>query len=725
MSSRLPASALLVLLTPLTALAQSDVPADATLLPGVEIRGDAVQNSVERAIRARRDAPDSRVVIERQELTQFNDLPIGDVLRRLPSAVFDGGNRARELNLRGAGREYTQILINGRRLLDGASARTIQLDRLPAAMVERVEFLRSPMADRDAQGAAGTLNIVLRNDIQTPITELGIGAGLYEQQGAIGDINLLHANRAGRLSYTLLGSLQSPARSEDADVLAYSGTGAANGGSLNSNRRRYGQVSLLPSFRLDLGATNVVLEPSYLFTRENRLDIKDELLTNQSAVRRQEREDRTRFRESYGSRVAVTHDFGAFSTTAALDAQQGREDTRRKAERYTSSGLIDRLRRRTEDVDFTRVAPSFRVDSPLPGHRLSFGLGHVAETRDEDNSDMQDGVPLAANAARVFAVREGISHAFVQDGIGIGPDGLLTLGMRFESSTTRTRDAAGLSTTTELDVPLPSANYRHRLGEATDLRLGVGRTLRRPDLRELSPTVTSDLGTTARPDTAGNANLRPERIWGADVGIDHAIYGGRGLLAANLFGRSVQDRIEQQVNFEAGRAVSRPTNVADGSFWGVEFEGRMPLDLLGRPEFSLWGNLALLDSQVDDPRLGRERRFADQPPVVGTVGLDWFVEPIATTFGVAANWRASTDVRVGQAAGASLRTERSEALRLDFSASIAVTEAITVSVSALNLLGEDEKVRATSYNASGNATAISIDREPTWRTLYVATRIRF
>lgn len=717
--------ALLALLAPLPALAQTDTARDATLLPGVEVRGDAVQSSVERAIRARREAPDSRVVIERQELTQFNDLPLGDVLRRLPSAVFDGGNRAREINLRGAGREYTQVLINGRRLLDGASSRTIQLDRLPASLVERVEFLRSPMADRDAQGAAGTLNIVLRSDIQEPLTELGLGAGLYEQQGAIGDVNLLHANRVGRLSYTLLGSVQSPARSEDADVLTYGGNGSANGGSLNTNRRRYGQVSLAPSFRLDLGATNILLEPTYFFTRENREDIKRELLTNQSAIRRTETEDRTRFRETLGSRVAVTHDFGAFSATTALDAQQGREDTRRAAERYLANGRLDRTRRRNEDIDFTRIAPSFRLDAPLPGHRLSFGIGHVLETRDEDNTDEQNGVPLAANAARVFEVRESISHAFAQDSIVVGPDGLLTLGMRFESSSTRTRDAVGASTTTELDVPLPSANYRHRLGEQTDLRLGVGRTLRRPDLRELSPTITTDLGTIARPDTAGNANLRPERIWGADAGIDHAIFGGRGLLAVNVFARSVQDRIEQQVNLEAGRAVSRPTNVADGQFWGVELEGRVPLDLIGRPEMSLWGNVALLDSQVDDPLLGRERRFADQPPAVGTVGLDWFVEPISTTFGMAANWRASTDVRTGQNGGGSLRTERSESVRLDFSASIAVTDAITVSVSALNLLGGTEKVNATTYDATGNATTMSRDSEPTWRTLYIATRIRF
>ncbi|MGX9105316.1 TonB-dependent receptor plug domain-containing protein, partial [Escherichia coli] len=90
---------------------------------------------------------------------------------------FAGANRAREVQLRGIGPEYAQVLVNGRRILDANSKRSVQLDHIPSSLVERVEIIRSPLASQEGQGAAGTVNIILKQRAKSGNGEIGIGAG--------------------------------------------------------------------------------------------------------------------------------------------------------------------------------------------------------------------------------------------------------------------------------------------------------------------------------------------------------------------------------------------------------------------------------------------------------------------------------------------------------------------------------------------------------------------
>ena len=94
---------------------------------------------------------------------RFEPLSVGDMMKRVPGVSFqsDIGEYA-EPSLRGIGSEYTQILVNGRRVTGGTNDNTIVVDRIPAELVERVEIIRSPSSDIDSQGVGGTLNIILK-----------------------------------------------------------------------------------------------------------------------------------------------------------------------------------------------------------------------------------------------------------------------------------------------------------------------------------------------------------------------------------------------------------------------------------------------------------------------------------------------------------------------------------------------------------------------------------
>ena len=49
---------------------------------------------------------------------------------------------------------YTQILINGSKMPGAGADRSFFVDRIPAELVERIEIVRSPSANRSGEGAA-------------------------------------------------------------------------------------------------------------------------------------------------------------------------------------------------------------------------------------------------------------------------------------------------------------------------------------------------------------------------------------------------------------------------------------------------------------------------------------------------------------------------------------------------------------------------------------------
>lgn len=94
---------------------------------------------------------------------RFEPLSVGEMLKRVPGVTFadDIGEYAAP-SLRGIGSEYTQVLINGRRISGSGNDNTVLVDRIPAELVERIEIIRSPTSDMDSQGIGGTLNIILK-----------------------------------------------------------------------------------------------------------------------------------------------------------------------------------------------------------------------------------------------------------------------------------------------------------------------------------------------------------------------------------------------------------------------------------------------------------------------------------------------------------------------------------------------------------------------------------
>ncbi|RYD30048.1 MAG: TonB-dependent receptor, partial [Verrucomicrobiaceae bacterium] len=628
------------------ATAATAADAQETLAPLI-VEGDRVATAAEEAITAKREAPNAVTVIDSEQLNQFGDQPLGDALRRVPGVTFGGANRAREIQLRAIGDQYTQVLINGRPMIDGNSRRSVQVDRIPSSLVERVEIIRSPLASLDGQGAAGTVNIILKNTNFAPRTDIGVGGGYLEENGWIGDATFFQAGGFGALKYSFAGGVQRQRRNESKDTYVFNAAGLPNGGELGINEREYNQINLLPSLELTLSPQDILrFEPSYLYTEEDRDDIKGRLINSHLGTDRTDDEFRNRVRENfgiYGGWVRDMEKSGVF--TLSIDQQWAREDTTRDASRFNGAGVFQQRRLRTEDVELERTNPAFKYEGKFDAHAVAFGFDFSRSTRDEDNSDVTVGGAPIFTPNRRFDVREDRWNVYVQDSWQLAEGTRLTGGLRLENSDTRTRDFNGVGTSVSETFLLPSLHVVQRLQENTDFRAGIARTLRRPDLRELTPTISDGTGTIANPFIGGNPDQTPESVWGLDTGFDHYFMERKGIVSLNAFARKFEDKIEALSELEGATYVSRPRNVGDGELYGVELEGRVPLEILRLPQLTLWGNATWVHTELDDPN-GGTRRFADQHDAVANIGLDYHVEAIRTTFGVSANWASGYDQRI-------------------------------------------------------------------------------
>jgi iron complex outermembrane receptor protein len=701
---------------------QSPTGVDPAGLDGTADPANVIGIAAKSALDARAGKPNAIVVIEGAQLNQFNDLSIGDAIRRLPGVTFPTVNRSRDIKLRGIGKEYTQILLDGRPLLDGDSSRNMEVDRIPASFIERIEITRSPLASMESQGAAGTVNIITRRNFGASGGQITVGAGRVEGNGVPGEFTAWQGGEVGSLRYFIGGGYQRRFVQESANTYIFGANGTTpNRGNLVEQHRKFDEHTFLSRFEWKMDPANtIIFAPSYLKTTEARDQHDRRLSTDQTYIDRDTHEVRGRIRETYGSYLEWRHDLSAVSSTRAFfDYQKGREDTTRDSTQttYNALGVITSgptvQTPRFVPIALERWAPGAAFRTQFGGHTFETGVG-LAHTSRAENEE-RGGVPYVS---RNYKIGESIYHAFISDSFSVLGRDRLTVGLRLEHSQTESVDFAGSGITRDATDLNPSLQYKVSAAPNIDFRLGVARTLRRPDLRELTPTTVTNGGSIIDPDTRGNPNTLPERIWGADVGVDMFLFGRTGLLAANVFGRSIEDKIERTLTTEAGRVISTPRNAGDGNLYGVELESRVPLNFISVPGITLWANATAMKSSLTDQQTGQTRRFAEQPNLVTNIGLDYYVPVWRTTFGVSYNRTFAYDQDIMIVGGTRQQTEFSALDRLDASMRIALTDKAAIIFSATNLLRAVDDRTLTTRDTAGTITARTHSMEPSPSVYY-------
>jgi TonB-dependent receptor len=219
--------------------------------------------------------------------------------------------------------------------------------------------------------------------------------------------------------------------------------------------------------------------------------------------------------------------------------------------------------------------------------------------------------------------------------LAIGPRWRVIAGARVEdaSITVTTIDPlvpGALPAVARLDNrdPLPGVNVIYALSARQNLRFGYGRTLSRPDFRELSPfDFTNVLGGF---NVVGNPELQRAKIDNFDVRWEWFM-GGDQLLAASFFHKKFDHPIEVTIQPITGDLRQTYLNADGARNTGFELELRRNLGIVNRrlAQFALHGNFTFVDSNVDIGESQRnlltslERPLVGQSRYIANVSAEW------------------------------------------------------------------------------------------------------
>jgi TonB-dependent receptor len=118
-------------------------------------------------------------IISADQVGRFPDANIGDALKRIPgiNVQYDQGE-ARFGNIRGTAPQYNSVMINGERIPSAeAEDRTVQLDLVPADMIQAIEVNKAVTPDMDADAIGGSVNLVTRSAPYDRRASLTLGSG--------------------------------------------------------------------------------------------------------------------------------------------------------------------------------------------------------------------------------------------------------------------------------------------------------------------------------------------------------------------------------------------------------------------------------------------------------------------------------------------------------------------------------------------------------------------
>lgn len=156
-----------------------------------EVQIHGVFNAQKRALNVQKNKMGVSNIVSSDQVGKFPDSNIGDALKRINgiNVQYDQGE-ARFGQVRGTSADYTSVCVNGNRLPSAeGGTRNVQLDLVPADMVQTIEVSKVVTSDMDGDAIGGAINLVTKNSPFRRVFNATAGAG-YNVFGNMPQLNI-------------------------------------------------------------------------------------------------------------------------------------------------------------------------------------------------------------------------------------------------------------------------------------------------------------------------------------------------------------------------------------------------------------------------------------------------------------------------------------------------------------------------------------------------------
>lgn len=623
----------------------------AARLPTVDVVTATTDNEL------RRDFVAGKLIIGRKAIEDSGAQSVYELLKQEPSITLAADGRLGLIGLPG----YTQILIDGAPPTSGKSP--MELDVIH---VERIEIVKSSLAEFGPYGTAGTINILTRkpNSKKTSQLRMGVFGGATNSGMTVAwSINRAEPGSPLRFNVQMSSSYsQMHERSENLLSTQLSG--------MSVRQQTLSEVdtqSKRPRLSID---GNLVWQ----LDERNQFEIGPSLgamnVASRNSVRHlsgtppgglvwyEARTDRPFFDVSIPLRWTFKPDADAklvvrFSPTRYWLSNQMQRDDVVLAEpnlKWLST------QHAAHSVDFLKVDYSLDMgDDHEFKAGASFGSNHDRADISSSVNDLPDLSLQALGSYREELSRK--SSFFIQDEWRLNRQFALNMGLTGEQSQVDIREGT-YNSLSRYTLLAPSAHLAWKLeGDGKrQVRVSLARTFNAPfvDQMRIRPTINPmascpvdglcGANSIEYADTAGNPGLKPEKALGMNISYEHHL-GDESLISVDFYSRTLDDLIGTDLQLQSvlwaqvPRYVARPANLGTAWIRGLTLETRLQLQELWKsaPKLSIRSGISLARSEISTLP-GPDNQMADQRPWSAKLGAKYKMNGLPLEFSADANW---------------------------------------------------------------------------------------
>jgi outer membrane receptor for ferrienterochelin and colicins len=627
-------------------LGDSEVPASAKIV----VSGAKTDKEL------RRESVAGKIIIGRKSIEESGTSSAYELLKREPAITVSSGGRLGLLGLPG----MTQILVDG--VASSGSKSPLELDLVH---IERIEIIKSSLAEFGPYGIAGTINIVTRKLIVKKTSRINL-SGNTARDGDNANFSLsssvLPPDSPVRISLTASGGWSK--KNEESELfsaqlnLDTSKNDIINGFTAKKNISANLFLSGIIEWKLN-SRHEIEIEPA-LFRVDDRAHLNEnnvwvsiaDLVGESQQISRKSMQSATlplkwTYKPDSTSKLIVR----VIPTRVDSDAELSHSNV------YLSAASVDgnSTQKSRTNHEFLKADYSLAV---FEGHDIKAGLTLGRNSLSHRFSYWKNGF-IDHSLDSLGAVQHIIDKKrsyYVQNDWQLSEMTALNFGVSEEFRQVRIAEG-GYTSRARYHLIAPSANLAWKLDAKGNrqVRLGLARTFKapyldqlpiRPEINPYYPCSTHLCGgnNIDRADTSGNPDLQPERSDGGTLTYEH-YFGEDSIVSIDFFSRDLRNVIGVDIELlevpwsTVRRFVSRPNNL--GSAWtrGIGVEVKLQLRDFWKtaPKIGMYSAINVARSRLST-LAGPDNRMEDQSPWSAKLGGSYAAEDLPLSLSVDANW---------------------------------------------------------------------------------------
>ena len=565
--------------------------------------------------------------------TEFNPVTVQDMLDRIPGVGSatggsnqnsrgpgqGGGNGGRGL---GSGSGGSQVLINGKRTAGKNNQASGQMDRITADQVNYIEIIRGTSGELDVRGSGQIVNVVLFEDLSANSLSYEVNMDRYLDHNTQPGGSVSYSGQTGGLNY-VLSAVAEPRYdhnvSKETSILA---DFALNDEVREERIREQTSYDFSVNLDYELSLKSSVRFNALYSENDNPTDVlrytTDLRATPRATAIEREEIPGDRNNWEIGGDYEYLSEGGDRFKVLFISNRNNSASTRERYDVFADGSESKDLFLDLGSVTTERIVRGSYTMGLFEGQDIEFGAERAQTTLD---SSLALGLPSSAGTPSAEfggLVPQAVSNAnSTVEEIRIEPfiihNWIINSRMTLESTLlyelSEISQSGDVNRTRDFDFVKPKVDFRYNLTPQLQLRGSAEKVVRQ--LRFSDFVASNDPQDNDSITLYGNENLRQEWFWKYDFYADYRLPNDIGVVNMNLFYHQHKDRIARiDVSPSEDNLQSANGNIGDGDVVGISINSSIRMRMINLPNLLVTSALSVRDSEIEDPFLGIDRRFA-------------------------------------------------------------------------------------------------------------------